>query len=66
MFTTETLLAEIADEATTRNDVAYAMAIRSSAPTDWPAVNKAIIARWSVSGLKWIKERAWSGKAFDK
>ena len=28
---------------------------------DWLKVNTAIINRWSKSGLKYIKERAWKG-----
>lgn len=42
----------------------YALALRSSWPTDWARVNKAIVERWSVSGLKRIKELAHSGKCF--
>ena len=62
---TETLLNEIAQGAT-RNAVAqtYRLAMQSSTPTDWPRVNRAILSRWSVSGLNWIKKRAWSGKCF--
>ncbi len=58
--TTNTLIREIADPAMKRRDVAqtYALAMRSSWPTDWRAVNEAIIARWSKSALVWIKERA--------
>ena len=35
---------------------------QSSAGRDfnWPAVNKAIIERWSLSGLERIKEDAWA------
>ena len=44
----------------------YALALRSSWPTDWAKVNKAIIERWSVAGLNRIKNLAWSGKCFDK
>ncbi len=64
---TNFLLREIADEKMFRNDIAktYALAMRSSFPTDYAKVNAAIIERWSASGLKYIKERAWSGKAFD-
>ena len=29
------------------------------ARTSWARVNQAIIRRWSVSGLQWIKQRAW-------
>lgn len=42
----------------------YALGLRSSFPTDWAAVNKAIIDRWSVSGLNRIKNMAHSGKCF--
>lgn len=62
------LLREIADPAMNRKDVAqsYALAMKSSErdQIDWAKVNKAIMARWSASGLKWIKESAWSGKCF--
>jgi hypothetical protein len=44
----------------------YALAIKSSWPTDWPKVNQMIITRWSVSGLERIKKMAWSGKCFEK
>lgn len=27
---------------------------------DWPAINAAIIERWSVTGLERIKQLAWS------
>lgn len=42
----------------------YALALRSSWPTDWSRVNKAIVERWSLAGLKRIKEMAHSGKCF--
>ena len=44
----------------------YALALRSSWPTDWPKVNKLIIDRWSASGLERIKKMAWSGSCFEK
>ena len=25
----------------------------------WPEINREILARWSPSGLRWIKRRAW-------
>jgi hypothetical protein len=60
------LLAEIADVAMKRADVAmtYRLAIRASrgpggATVDWRKVNEAIIERWSASGLTWIKRAAW-------
>ena len=64
---TGTLLQEIENRKCTRNIVAktYALALRSSVETDWSKVNRAIIARWSVSALEWINRRAWSGKCFD-
>jgi hypothetical protein len=43
----------------------YALALRSTWPTDWAAVNNMIIARWSKSGLERIKTMAWSGKCFN-
>lgn len=64
---TSTLLDEIARPESKRRDVAktYCLALRSSEPTDWRAVNTAIIARWSVSALNWIKKQAHSGKCFE-
>ena len=38
---------------------AYAKYLRDES-TDWPAVNRAIAARWSRAGLKRIKQMAWS------
>lgn len=43
----------------------YALALRSTWPTDWKRVNEAIMKRWSPSGLERIKKMAWSGKCFD-
>jgi hypothetical protein len=65
---TNHLLREIAAPEMKRKDVAqsYALALRSSDPTDWKRVNAAILARWSLSGLKWIKTQAHSGKCFPK
>lgn len=58
------IMREIADTRMTRDDVAltYAFGIRSrgqSNTIDWPAVNRAIMDRWSLSALKYIKEKAW-------
>jgi hypothetical protein len=44
----------------------YALALRSTWPTDWKAINEAIIARWSPKALGRIKNMAWSGKCFDQ
>ena len=43
----------------------YALAIRSSYPTDWAKVNGFILARWP-KGLERIKKMAWSGKCFER
>ena len=63
---TNAILREIDNPKLYRKDVAktYALALRSSYPTDYVIVNKATIKRWSISGLKWIKNQAWSGKCF--
>lgn len=41
----------------------YAMAIKSEAQQadkpDWKAINEAIIAKWGVRKLAYIKKRAW-------
>lgn len=36
----------------------YALALRSSWPTDWGRVNRAILAKWP-NGLQRIKASAW-------
>ena len=63
---TQTLLHEIANKDMKRIDIAktYYLAIQSSEKTDWKKVNKAIIDRWSKSGLNYIKTQAWSRKCF--
>ena len=63
---TQTLLNEIADKGFKQNSIAmtYALALRSSETIDWAKVNKAIVKRWSISGLNRIKKLAWSGKCF--
>lgn len=43
----------------------YALALKSSWPTDWKKVNAMIIERWGVAGLNRIKKMAWSGTCFD-
>ena len=60
------LLEEIADNRIKRKSVAktYCLALQSS-EIDWQKVNEAIISRWSVSALEYIKRLAWSGKAFE-
>lgn len=60
----EAILAEIADPAMTRHDVAitYRLILLSSDTIDWATINRAIIKRWSLRGLSWIKTAAWTGK----
>ena len=64
-----TLLQEIGNTVFKQKDVAktYALAMRSSEvkKIDWGKVNRAIIERWSKSGLERIKQLAHSGKAFE-
>ena len=58
----EIILREIADPKMTRKDIAliYAFGIRDEPDkTDWAKVNEAIISRWSLSALDYIKNRAW-------
>lgn len=61
---TETICEEV-KRGLKQNDIAvtYAMALTSSSRgvdnPDWEKINKAILARWSMSGLERIKKRAW-------
>jgi hypothetical protein len=57
------LLDEIADKRMTRDDVAvtYAFALRGDhEQVDWAKVNLAIIERWSLNALRYIKREAWA------
>lgn len=55
------LLREIADKRMKRNDIAltYAFGLRGNEVIDWKLVNAAILDRWSMAGLTYIKQRAW-------
>ncbi len=57
---TEYLLEMARNKAVTRDGmaVAYMRALHMS-NVNWHDVNAAIVERWSVSALKYIKERAW-------
>ena len=57
----ETILREIADKVVKRDSVAltYAFCISSLDNTKFSEMNRAIIARWGMSGLDYIKEKAW-------
>lgn len=63
-----TLLREIATKEINRKGVAmtYRLAMESDEADriDWGKVNRAIMHRWSTSGLQWIKKMAHSGKCF--
>lgn len=63
-----TILREIAMPESKQRDIAqtYRLAMESDEcrTIDWKVVNTAIIERWSVAGLKRIKEMAHSGKCF--
>lgn len=57
---------EIAQGVTQKSvAMTYALALRSSYPTDWKRVNAAIMARWSRTGLERVKKLAHSGKCFE-
>lgn len=61
----DTLMREIADRKITRDSLSltYAMSICSdeqkNKAIDWKRVNDAIIHRWSMSALTYIKVKAW-------
>ena len=61
------LLDRISDRTSRRLDVVslYAAAIRADVGdgADWKAINRAIVARWSLSALNWIKREAWRAVA---
>jgi hypothetical protein len=59
-----TILEEIADPRMKRDDIAatYAFLIVQKAhlrPNDFRRINHAIIDRWSLNALTYIKDRAW-------
>lgn len=62
-MSTEELLAKIADHRTRRRDVAACYRAGIAPATcdriDWKAVNGAILERWSLHALNWIKQEAW-------
>lgn len=57
-------LMDIVTGAKNRRDVvnAYKNALllyAAGVDIDWPAINRAIVGKWSRSALIWIKEQAW-------
>lgn len=61
------ILNEIEDKSFKQVDVAktYSLIMMSDVDVDWVTINRAIIRRWSVSGLERIKQLAWSRKCFE-
>lgn len=63
----KTILAELKLEGTTRDSIALTCAMCLTSPErdtiQWPVVNEAIKNKWSRSGLKYIKDKAWKLKA---
>ena len=60
MFCEETILQEIAEKRSTRDDIAltYAFCRDSSEKVNWRTINEAIVKRWSISALEYIKNEA--------
>lgn len=60
LFPEKVLLAEINNKKFKRDSIAktYALALNSGKKVDWGRVNRAIIDRWSKSGLEYIKTLA--------
>lgn len=58
---TQTILNEVNVLRLTQRQVAktYALAILDQANVDWTLVNRAIMDRWSRSGLNNVKHMAW-------
>lgn len=54
------IMNEIADPAMTRKEVARTYAILiDKGHKEFAGINRAILKRWSPSGLQWIKTQAW-------
>ena len=68
MFCEETILREIADKNFTRDDVALTYAFcretKESQNMNFRTINEAIVKRWSLSALEYIKSEA--GKLIEK
>jgi len=60
----EYIIRECADKNLKQADIARTYAVLIKLPDckelDWKSVNKAIVARWSTSGLISVKKRAWT------
>lgn len=62
MFCEEIILQEIADKHSTRDDVALTYAFcrdaKESQNVNFRTINEAIVERWSISALEYIKDKA--------
>ncbi len=61
------ILDEIGDKRFIQKDIAktYHLVLLQGLEVDWSKINKAIVKRWSRTGLDRIKKLALSGKCFD-
>lgn len=65
MSMTDKLIAEIQRDGSNRKSIAAVyregiwMDSNDCERVDWPSVNAAILSRYSVSGLNYIKAQAW-------
>jgi len=64
MFCEEIILQEIADKDVSRDSIAitYACCMDSTENSDFAKINRAIVKRWSLSALAYIKKEAWELK----
>lgn len=62
MFCEETILQEIDDKHSTRDDVALTYAFcrdaKKTQDVNFRTINEAIVKRWSLSALEYIKDKA--------
>ena len=58
---TEAFVAKIAHPAHKRDDVAlwYEQSLRERWNVDYKEINHAIIQRWSIAALRYVKDKAW-------
>ena len=62
-MSTEDLIALIRKPSTRRDDVVPHYLVHGRDVTDYPAINAAIMDRWSRSALIYIKKKAWADLA---
>jgi len=61
-----TILRELESPRVRRKDIAqtYRLCLESREAVEWGPINAAIIKRWGVPALNYVKRLAWSGKCF--